>query len=117
MTKTNKEKKNKGRFLGPILFVLVSGGMGFALGFLSGGVLEKFFERYISAPTWYMEIFNHIKLLFIFIIGYLFHIIIHEGGHLIFGLLSGYSFVSFRVGSLTLIREDGKFKLKRFVID
>lgn len=116
MTKTNKEKKNKGRFLGPILFVLVSGGMGFALGFLSGGVLEKFFERYISAPTWYMEIFNHIKLLFIFIIGYLFHIIIHEGGHLIFGLLSGYSFVSFRVGSLTLIREDGKFKLKRFNI-
>lgn len=32
-------------------------------------------------------------------------IILHEGGHLIFGLATGYRFVSFRVGSLTLIKE------------
>ena len=40
-------------------------------------------------------------------------IILHEGGHLIFGLATGYRFVSFRVGSLTLIKEKGKFRFKQ----
>ena len=35
-------------------------------------------------------------------------IIIHEAGHLVFGLLSGYGFSSFRVFSLTITRKDGK---------
>ena len=43
-------------------------------------------------------------------------IILHEGGHLIFGLATGYRFVSFRIGSLTLIKEKGKFRFKRFSI-
>ena len=34
--------------------------------------------------------------------------VIHEAGHLVFGLLSGYRFVSFRVGSLTLVKGKGK---------
>jgi len=42
------------------------------------------------------------------------HLILHEAGHLIFGLLSGYDYVSFRVGSLILVREDGRYKLKRY---
>ena len=33
----------------------------------------------------------------------LLHVIIHEAGHLVFGLLSGYRFVSFRIFSLTLV--------------
>ena len=41
-------------------------------------------------------------------------IILHEGGHLIFGLFTGYRFVSFRVFSLTLLRNDGHFHWKRF---
>lgn len=36
-------------------------------------------------------------------------IIVHEGGHLIFGLLTGYRFVSFRVFSYTLALTDGHF--------
>lgn len=40
------------------------------------------------------------------------HILLHEGGHLIFGLLTGYRFSSFRVGSLMLIRTGGKLRLK-----
>jgi len=43
-------------------------------------------------------------------------ILLHEAGHLIFGLATGYRFVSFRVGSLTLIKEDGKFRFKHFSI-
>lgn len=39
---------------------------------------------------------------------------IHETGHLIFGLLTGYRFVSFRIGSLMLVRKNGRFCLKRY---
>lgn len=39
-------------------------------------------------------------------------LIIHELGHLIFGLLSGYKFSSFRIGSLILVKTNRKFKLK-----
>lgn len=41
-------------------------------------------------------------------------IILHEGGHLVCGLASGYRFVSFRILNLTLIRQNGKFRLKRY---
>ena len=42
-------------------------------------------------------------------------IILHEAGHLMCGLLSGYRFVSFRVGSITLLKDEhGKFRFKRF---
>lgn len=43
-------------------------------------------------------------------------IIIHEGGHLLFGLMSGYKFVSFRVLSFMLVRVDGKMQFKRMSI-
>lgn len=41
-------------------------------------------------------------------------IIIHEGGHLIFGLLTGYRVVSFRIGSLMLYKRQGKLKIAKF---
>lgn len=42
--------------------------------------------------------------------------IIHETGHLVMGLLTGYEFVSFRIGSFTLVKENGKLKRKKFNI-
>lgn len=43
-------------------------------------------------------------------------ITIHEAGHLVCGLISGYRFVSFRIMNLTFIRIDGKIRLKRFSV-
>ena len=40
------------------------------------------------------------------------HIVLHEGGHLIFGLLTGYRFVSFRVGSLMLLKNEQGYHLR-----
>ena len=40
-------------------------------------------------------------------------IIIHEAGHLVFGLATGYKFSSFRIFNLMLIRENGKLRLRR----
>ncbi len=42
-----------------------------------------------------------------------FMVVTHELGHLIFGRLTGYQFISFRIFSLMLFRENGKWKLKR----
>lgn len=48
---------------------------------------------------------------------YIFHIIIHEAGHLVAGLMTGYKFVSFRVGPIVLIKNmEGKFKFKRMTV-
>lgn len=52
----------------------------------------------------------------IFIVAFVLHIIIHEIGHLVFGLATGYSFVSFRIGSFTIVKENGKFKTKKYNI-
>lgn len=43
-------------------------------------------------------------------------IVIHEGGHLVGGLLSGYRFVSFRIFNIALIRHKGRFALRRYSI-
>ena len=50
------------------------------------------------------------------LVAFILQIVLHEGGHLLFGLLSGYRFVSFRIFNWTLIRQEGKFRLKRFGI-
>lgn len=43
-------------------------------------------------------------------------IIIHESGHLIFGKLTGYKYVSYRIGPYMLIKNNGKLKMKRYNI-
>lgn len=41
---------------------------------------------------------------------------IHEAGHLVFGLLTGYGFSSYRLGSLMIVREDGALRLRRLKV-
>ncbi len=41
------------------------------------------------------------------------HFALHEAGHLVFGWLTGYRFCSYRLGSLMLIRENGRLRLRR----
>ena len=63
--------------------------------------------------------FNGLDLLFEFIflfIAYYLTIIIHESGHLIFGLLTGYHFISFRIGSFIFIKNDQHISLKKYSI-
>ena len=44
------------------------------------------------------------------------HIVLHEAGHLIFGLMSGYQFSSFRIGSHMLMKENGKLVHRKIMI-
>lgn len=45
---------------------------------------------------------------------YLLHIVVHEAGHLVMGLATGYRFVSFRIGSFMLVKDEGRLRLRRF---
>lgn len=102
--KTKKKKKNP--VLKNILFLSLSMGVGLLLGVFSAVFLPE------TVLEW--NVFHFVLGIIFFCLSYFLHILIHELGHLIFGLLTGYSFVSFRVGSFTVIKEDGKFKRKKF---
>ncbi|GHU82311.1 hypothetical protein FACS1894196_0440 [Clostridia bacterium] len=90
---------------GSILIFLAMLGIGFAV----GGVIGIFVGRLARLGVWY-----GVLALVLFYLAVILQIVVHEAGHMIFGLLTGYRFVSFRVLSLMLIREEGKFKCKRF---
>ena len=45
---------------------------------------------------------------------YVLNLVLHEGGHLVAGLLTGYRFVSFRFFNFTLIRKDGRLQWRNF---
>lgn len=78
-----------------------------ALCFLGGMLLGAYF----TADGGITDII--LKLLAIFV-AYNLNVIIHEGGHLLFGLMTGYKFSSFRIWSFMLVKQNGKIKLRRF---
>ncbi len=41
---------------------------------------------------------------------------IHELGHLVCGLMTGYKFVSYRIFNFTLLKENGKLRVKKFAV-
>ena len=76
-----------------------------------------------SITTVYSKIASEISLedvagiawtLIAVLIAFVLHIILHEGGHLVAGLLTGYRFVSFRFLNFTLISQDGHLRWRNF---
>ena len=49
-------------------------------------------------------------------LAYFLQMAIHEGGHLVFGLATGYRFSSYRVGRFMLVKAGGRLQLKRLSI-
>ena len=95
-----------------LTIVMLAGGMlmGGAFGFLFGMQMNT-----LSAAWGVDSLLLTLALMLICLYAAIFlQIILHEGGYLLFGLLTGYSFVSFRIGSLMLIRSDGRLRLKKF---
>lgn len=103
-SKQSAESKKKKRIpWGIIIFY----GICLLIGVLLGTVLEKeVFEEFGRA---------FLPAMLFFIIGYLLHIIVHEAGHMVCGLATGYRFVSFRVASLMWEKQkNGKIRFSRF---
>jgi uncharacterized membrane protein YeaQ/YmgE (transglycosylase-associated protein family) len=107
----NKKVKNKrsGNFAGILIFLLIGGICGFLGGFLGS-------ERGTFDGEPGMMLLNILGVLICVYIATFVQIIVHEGTHLICGKFSGYDFVSFRIGSLMLIKENGHIKRKKFSI-
>lgn len=103
-----------------IIFLAV----GMLLGVLIAGVAivlttDMTFGEFLSK----LSSFNPGEILIAFAVGVasfvfslFFLVILHELGHLVCGLLSGYHFVSFRIFSFTFIRCNGRIRIKRFAV-
>lgn len=87
-----------------------------AAGFVCGGLIGRYAAS-ADAQGVPGGMLGALALLFIgFVAGIYLQVAVHEGGHLVFGLLSGYRFCSYRLGGMMLVREDGKLRLRRLKI-
>lgn len=100
-----KKKRNWAQILAIALYL--------PIGMIGGLMMVKYAERigaFDLSPV--KKYLFFIVYLLLFYLSVYVDVILHEAGHLIFGLISGYRFVSFRIGSLTLLRgENGKLRL------
>lgn len=104
-----KKKFNWQNFLAQLVFILA--------GALCGVLLMIYLEETFltdAAPS--QEFFSLVGLLAGIILAFFLQSIIHEAGHLIFGLLSGYQFGSFRIASFIWLKENDKLVCKRLSI-
>ena len=97
-----------GKWISVLLYVALGGALGWALGnFLSSGQVEL--------PLGEKLLLLGGALLLVYLAGML-QTILHEAGHLLFGLLSGYRFCSFRIGQWMLARQNGALRFCRFFL-
>lgn len=85
------------------------------MGAICGVIIVWYMEK-SSADTLYQRLLLFAGLFLGMYAALFFHIIVHEAGHLVFGLLTGYRFSSFRIASLLLLKENGKWKWKQLSI-
>ena len=89
-----------------IIAILIMLALGFAIGLGIGIALNHMVGR-----------FAFIELLIMLLVAYFLNVVLHEAGHLVMGLATGYRFLSFRVLSWTLIRgENGRYRVNSFNI-
>lgn len=104
-----KIKSNIGSVFTIVIYMLA--------GIISGMLLMEFVSKHSSRPMTIRYIIYTAAVLAVIIYVSLFlHLIIHEGGHYIFGKISGYKLASFRIGRFILVKRNNKLELKRFMI-
>ena len=107
MSEEKKKKKSPWKSVGMIALFL---GCSFGAGWLFGTVFDPILEE--LPPE---KFFGGLLGLYVFLLLFSFlQIVLHEAGHLLFGLLTGYEYSSFRIGSFMWVKLDGKIRLKRF---
>lgn len=107
--KKDKERKSdRSKWLGILLFLI----LGVICGFYSGVYIFSIGAEAAGGNP--IPLF--VWMIVCIYLAMLLEIIIHEGGHFIFGKISGYRFIFFRIGSLMLLKNKGKYQLKKFKI-
>lgn len=96
-----------------ILVVFLIGCFGSVL--LVRDILKHIFGKSVSTSGSDNTVIMISSIVSLFV-SFLLTTIIHEAGHLVCGLLTGYKYLLFRVGSLSLIKRNNKFEFKKFSI-
>ena len=102
-----KKKKNYGDIAAKIIMLLTGAVCGIFIIFTM-----NFFGTLVKGPAAFLLMFA--EAMIIMYIASFVQTIIHESGHLIFGLITGYKFVSFRIGHFIFIKEKGRLKIKLY---
>ena len=108
MQKSPKQPLRISQIIPFVVFLLIGG--------LGGYWMGRSLVRYSAALSTLPDAVVLVSLLLLFFLALYIQIILHEAGHLVFGLLTGYRFSSFRVGSLMLVQEDKHLRLKSLSI-
>ena len=111
MKDKKKNKKDIKRLVGKAGIILTAILAGLLCGWLLGAVLDKTGAGQAGSGRF---LFRLLYLVFLIYIAFFLQGAFHEAGHLVCGLLSGYGFSSYRIGSLMWIRQKGKICFKRF---
>lgn len=104
-----KKKASIQKYISLIFFLII----GAFCGVFIGNYMEKVLTN--DTPLW-KELLMLGLFLVIMYVAILVQIMIHEAGHLIFGLMTGYKFCSFRIMNIMLVKENGTFQLRRLSI-
>ena len=109
MAKEKKKQTAKGHLISICFFTILGAFLGLAMiSFVDWQLPEG-----ISSSA---KIFRLCITLIFLYLTVMIHIVLHEAGHLIFGLMSGYQFSSFRIGSHMLMKENGKLVHRKIKI-
>lgn len=107
--KNSKKKKLSAGKLPAVLIGLLAGG---GAGYLATLALDRGGGLPETSPGG--GLFLIVWIMLSLFLAFILEIILHELGHLLFGLWTGYRFCSFRVFSWMWIREAGRLRIKRF---
>ncbi|MBP3332701.1 MAG: M50 family metallopeptidase [Clostridia bacterium] len=101
-TKKKKSKAKLQTLLWMLPYLLIGGLCGWSMTKYLENTENFFFAMALLLVWVYVSVFAQI--------------IIHEAGHLVFGLASGYKFSSFRIASLMIAKINGKLCLKKLAL-
>lgn len=106
--KKNKRRKSKDK-LKQILLTLC-----FMLLGMVCGILIVLFGGIFNRESGEISLAAFAVLFISMYIAMYIQIAVHEAGHLVFGLITGYSFCSYRLGRLMWVKQNGKLSFKRY---
>lgn len=86
------------------------------IGAICGFIMVWYIDNSSADTPLYQEILSLAGLFLGMYVALFFHMIVHEAGHLVFGLMTGYKFCSFRIASFMWLKENGKLKMKRLTL-
>lgn len=111
MNKKRKKKTRLEHFIAGAISGVFAGIAALGAGYMIGAISKEFLDDSIGAFLVCMGAIFLLLAVALTVQGY-----IHELGHMLFGILTGYQFQAIRFGSLMFVKMDGKLKIRKLKI-